>query len=123
STPTHVLESCIINWDFSTDNKGIEGLEFVTHQGSGHNYLLGLCETNDWDPKSTSKNNRRILVLEKKEATTTSLCSWEPVGTLAIPSTVHFDDYSSLSICHRKADELPAYAAVTSQLMSQDGSV
>ncbi|CAF4246661.1 unnamed protein product, partial [Rotaria socialis] len=47
------------------------------------------------------------------------LCSWEPVGTLVIPSTVHFDDYSSLSIYHRKANELPAYVAVSSQLMSQ----
>ncbi|CAF3271423.1 unnamed protein product [Rotaria socialis] len=119
STPIRVLESCTINWDFPTDNKGIEGLEFVTHQGSGHSYLLGLCEANDCNPKSTSNNNGRILVLEKKEATKTSLCSWEPVGTLVIPSTVHFDDYSSLSIYHRKANELPAYVAVTSQQMSQ----
>ncbi|CAF3436021.1 unnamed protein product [Rotaria socialis] len=119
STPIRVLESCIVNWDFPTDNKGIEGLEFVTHQGSGHSYLLGLCEANDCNPKSTSNNNGRILVLEKKEATKTSLCSWEPVGTLVIPSTVHFDDYSSLSIYHRKANELPAYVAVTSQQMSQ----
>ncbi|CAF3841711.1 unnamed protein product [Rotaria magnacalcarata] len=114
-TPIRVPESCIINWDFSTDNKSIEGLEFVMYQGSGHSYLLGLCEANDCNPKSTSNTNGRILVLEKKEATKTSLCSWEPVGTLAIPSAVHFDDYSPLSIYHRKANELPAYVAVTSQ--------
>ncbi|CAF5138897.1 unnamed protein product, partial [Rotaria magnacalcarata] len=53
STPIRVLESCIINWNFSTDNKGIEGLEFVTHQSSGRSYLLALCEVNECDPKST----------------------------------------------------------------------
>ncbi|CAF4116867.1 unnamed protein product [Rotaria magnacalcarata] len=119
STPIRVLESCIINWNFSTDNKGIEGLEFVTHQSSGRSYLLALCEVNECDPKSTSNNNGRILVLEKKEATKTSLCSWEPVGTLVIPSAVHFNDYSSLSMYHRKENELPTHVAVTSQVMSQ----
>ncbi|CAF3435546.1 unnamed protein product [Rotaria socialis] len=136
STPIRVLESCTINWDFTANNKGIEGLEFITHQGSGHSYLLGLCEVNDCDPKSTSNNNGRILVREKKEATKTRkencfkeiytiiktfsvICSWDPVGTLVIPSAVHFDDYSSSSMYHRKENELPTHVAVTSQVMSQ----
>ncbi|CAM4826101.1 unnamed protein product [Rotaria magnacalcarata] len=71
-----------INWNFASDNKGIEGLEFVSHQG-------------------------------------TESCSWEPIGTIAMPTWVHFGDYSALSIYHRKAIDLPAYVAVTSQERSQ----
>ncbi|CAF3778670.1 unnamed protein product [Rotaria magnacalcarata] len=82
SIPIRVLESCIVNWNFASDNKGIEGLEFVSHQG-------------------------------------TESCSWEPIGTIAMPTWVHFGDYSALSIYHRKAIDLPAYVAVTSQERSQ----
>ncbi|CAF3342645.1 unnamed protein product [Rotaria socialis] len=119
SIPIRVLESCIVNWDFASDNKGIEGLEFVSHQGTGKSYLLGLCEANECNHKSTSDNDGRILVLEKKEANKKNSCSWEPVGTIAMPAWVHFDDYSALSIYHRKAIDLPAYVAVTSQERSQ----
>ncbi|CAF4183741.1 unnamed protein product, partial [Rotaria magnacalcarata] len=66
--PIRVLESCIVNWNFASDNKGIEGLEFVSHQGTGKSYLLGLCEANGCNHKSTSDNDGRILVLEKKKA-------------------------------------------------------
>lgn len=67
-TPIQVLESCIVNFDFKSDNKGIEGLEFVRHQASGKSYLLGLCEANECSHKSNADNQGRILVLEKKEA-------------------------------------------------------
>ncbi|CAF5095096.1 unnamed protein product [Rotaria magnacalcarata] len=36
-----------------------------------------------------------------------------------MPTWVHFGDYSALSIYHRKAIDLPAYVAVTSQERSQ----
>ncbi|CAF4851060.1 unnamed protein product, partial [Rotaria sp. Silwood1] len=70
STPIRLVESCLANWDFGSDNKGFEGLEFVFHRSSGQTYLLGLCEANKCDHKSASNNDGRIVVLEKKTATT-----------------------------------------------------
>lgn len=72
TTPIRVKQSCSVNWEFGSDNKGLEGLEFVFHKGSGKTYLLGLCEANKCDHKSTSTNDGRIMVLEKQEATTKS---------------------------------------------------
>lgn len=69
STPIQVLESCMVNWVFTSENKGFEGLEFVRHSISGRSYLLGLCEANDCNRDSTFDNHGRILVLEKKSAT------------------------------------------------------
>ena len=43
-------------------------------------------------------------------------CSWEPVGTINLPSTVQFLDYSAVSIYRQNT---PNYIAVTSQEDSQ----
>ncbi|CAF3424424.1 unnamed protein product [Rotaria sp. Silwood2] len=119
STPIRLIESCLTNWEFGSDNKGFEGLEFVFHQNSGQTYLLGLCEANKCDHKSSSTNDGRIVVLEKKKATAKNPCSWEPVGTFDLPSSVNFNDYSAISIYHQESRELPTYVAVTSQENSQ----
>lgn len=119
SQPVHIIESCSMNWDFGSENKGFEGLEFAFHYNSGKAYLLGLCEANKCDHKSTSDNNGRIVVLEKKKATAKNACTWQPVGTFDLPSSVHFTDYSAISIYHQESRELPTYVAVTSQENSQ----
>ncbi|CAF3859534.1 unnamed protein product, partial [Rotaria sp. Silwood1] len=119
STPIRLVESCLANWDFGSDNKGFEGLEFVFHRSSGQTYLLGLCEANKCDHKSASNNDGRIVVLEKKTATTKKPCSWEPVSTFDLPSSVYFNDYSAISIYHQESHEFPTYVAVTSQENSQ----
>ncbi|CAF4305193.1 unnamed protein product, partial [Adineta steineri] len=69
ATPIRALESCMINWNFTSDNKGIEGLEFVSHTTSARTYLLALCEANDCNDQSKPDNKGRILVLEKEKAT------------------------------------------------------
>jgi len=120
SVPVQVIESCLVNWEFGSANKGLEGLEFVVHKGTGQSYLLGLCEANKCDHKSTSKNDGRIMVLEKKVANTKKTCSWQPVGTFDLPSSVHFSDYSAISIYDQESPRaLPTYVAVTSQENSQ----
>lgn len=70
--PVHIIESCSVDLDFRSENKGFEGLEFIFHQSSGQTYLLGLCEANKCDYKSTSQNDGRIVVLKKNKATTKS---------------------------------------------------
>lgn len=46
-------------------------------------------------------------------------CSWESVGQLALPTWVHFNDYSAVSIKHKRPIDLPTNIAVTSQEMGQ----
>ena len=41
------------------------------------------------------------------------------MGTFDLPSSVHFNDYSAISIYHQESRELPTYVAVTSQENSQ----
>ncbi|CAF3808173.1 unnamed protein product [Rotaria magnacalcarata] len=119
SSPIRIVESCMVNWEFGSENKGFEGLEFAFHRSSGNTYLLGLCEANKCDHKSASINDGRIVVLKKQKATTTKSCLWEPVSTFDLPSSVHFNDYSAISIYHQESYELPTYVAVTSQENSQ----
>ncbi|CAF1337357.1 unnamed protein product [Adineta steineri] len=119
ATPIRALESCMINWNFTSDNKGIEGLEFVSHTTSARTYLLALCEANDCNDQSKPDNKGRILVLEKEKATFNNSCSWEHVGTLYLPSSVHFQDDSAISIQYQHLTRFPTYIAVSSQEMSQ----
>ncbi|CAF1202110.1 unnamed protein product [Adineta steineri] len=119
ATPVRVLESCMINWNFTSDNKGIEVLEFVSHTTSSRTYLLALCEANDCNDQSKPDNKGRILVLEKKKALFNNNCSWEHVGTLYLPSSIHFQEYSAISIQYEQLTRFPTYIAVISQEMSQ----
>ncbi|CAF1407988.1 unnamed protein product [Adineta ricciae] len=116
--PLQQVDSCVVSWTFGSKNKGFEGLEAVYHQRTGQTYLLALCEANKCDHKSNSTNDGRIVVLEKKR-TTDGVCSWEPMGTFDLPSSVRFSDYSAMSIYPSKTKQLPTYIAVVSQTNSQ----
>lgn len=76
-----ILESCLVNWQFDSDSKGFEGLEFIVHQRTGKSYLLGLCEANECasklynDRESNNLGNGRLIVLEKREASEQSIRS------------------------------------------------
>jgi len=77
-----VVESCGANFSFTTDSKGFEGLEFVTHQQTGKSYLLALCEANLCASinvpvrEDNNLGNGRLVVLEKKAATSSSRQSY-----------------------------------------------
>jgi len=79
-----------LNFPLKTGNKGFEGLATLLY--AGNDYLLGLCEGNNC--KSGSAGARpgkgRIQVFKR------ALESWEHAGTIRLPKTVRFKDYSSL---------------------------
>jgi hypothetical protein len=70
-----VIESCRVQMEFESDNKGFEGLEFMIHQKTGKTYLFGLCEANKCASWMTDKDlgKGRIVILEKKESTKKSI--------------------------------------------------
>lgn len=100
-----VIESCLVNMMFDSSSKGFEGLEFVVHRPTGKAYLLGLCEANhcasqlDKDKEGPSNQQRghgRLILLEKRMKK--DACSWEPLATIPLPTSVDFLDYSAVSI-------------------------
>lgn len=80
--------------DFPLDrpNKGLEGLTCVRRDGQVH--LLGLCEGNRCKAGSAGRTpgGGRIQIFVD------SADRWTRTGTIRLPATVRFCDYSSLSV-------------------------
>ncbi|CAF1513775.1 unnamed protein product [Rotaria sordida] len=121
-TSISLIESCNVMWTFDSTSKGFEGLEFITHQKTGKNYLLASCEANKCTIQSrfeqavANLENERLVVLEKHETTQNNSCQWVLVGTINLPSNLKFLDYSAVSTYSQKSS---TYIAITSQENSQ----
>jgi len=81
---------------FKSSNKGFEGAAWLwncpTGSSQGDDYILGLCEANGCD--GGDPGNGRIKVLAQQGS------SWNLIsnGTLSIPSTANFGDYSDIAL-------------------------
>lgn len=71
-----------VDFALERENKGIEGLSYLRRDGV--DYVLGLCE---------SGRERARLQLFRKKAD-----RWKHAGTLDLPRSIRFADYSSVSI-------------------------
>jgi hypothetical protein len=94
-----------LDFPFKSSNKGFEA---VAHVRRNHqDYVLALCEGNKC--KGGSKGRKpgggRVQVFEKKRK------RWAHSGTIALPTTLPFIDYSGMSIDHGRV-------AVVSQVSS-----
>lgn len=76
------LESAWVDFELERENKGIEGLSYVRR--GGVDYVLGLWES--------GRMRARLQVFRKKKS------RWSHAGTLDLPKSIRFDDYSSVSI-------------------------
>jgi hypothetical protein len=80
--------------DFPLDrpNKGLEGLTCVHRDGQAH--LLGLCEGNKCKGGAAGlvPGGGRIHVFRR------ALRDWDRVGTIRLPETVLFQDYSGIAV-------------------------
>jgi hypothetical protein len=80
--------------DFPLDqpNKGLEGLTCI-HQGE-KTYLLGLCEGNRCKAGAAGRKpgGGRIQIFSKEQD------RWDHVGTMRLPKSLWFEDYSSLAV-------------------------
>ena len=92
-----------LKYNFQSDNKGFEGLTFVTK--NNRLYILALCEGNECDSGKISKipGAGRIKVFEKKKE------KWKYIASIRIPQSLEFIDYSGIDI--NEKNEL----AITSQ--------
>jgi hypothetical protein len=86
------IRSYWLDFPLKTGNKGFEGLSTLHH--AGNEYLLGLCEGNDCKSGSAGvqPGKGRIQVFRQVAE------NWEHAGTLKLPKTVRFKDYTSLDL-------------------------
>ncbi len=95
--------------DFPLDrpNKGLEGLACVRRQG--RSYLLGLCEGNwcEGGARGRTPGGGRVHVFSRGRR------HWERVGTIRLPETLLFEDYSGIAV---DGDRIAVVSQVSSAL-------
>jgi hypothetical protein len=81
-----------VDFTFEKRNTGFEGLAAVRYEGQ--NYLLALCEGNTCraGKRGRKPGRGRIHVLSARGKI------WRPVGEIALPRSVRFEDYSAVAI-------------------------
>ncbi len=96
------VESFWLDFALETDNKGLEGLSHLRHRGEEH--LLGLCEGNACKSGRPGRKPGKGRIQLFRRAPD----EWAHAGTVRLPKSVQFEDYSSLDFRDR-------YATVVSQ--------
>jgi len=81
-----------VDFSFEKRNTGFEGLSAVRYKG--RDWLLALCEGNRCRAgrKGKKPGGGRIHVLQRAGR------GWKPAATIALPSSVQFEDYSAVSL-------------------------
>jgi hypothetical protein len=81
-----------LDFTFKSDNKGFEAVAYVRRDE--RDYLLALCEGNECKcgRKGRTPGGGRVQVFQKKKK------RWAHSGTIELPTTLPFVDYSGMSI-------------------------
>jgi hypothetical protein len=89
------IQSRWLDFTVKRENKGIEGLTTLRYQGE--DYLFGLCEGNACKSGSAGREpgQGRIQVFQRTDG------DWRHTGTIKLPSSVLFEDYSGLDFRDR----------------------
>jgi hypothetical protein len=91
------LQDRFVDFTFKSGNKGFEAVAHV--ERNGKDFLLALCESNKCKcgKKGRKPGGGRVQVFEKKRK------CWRHSGTIALPATVPFVDYSGMSVDNGRA--------------------
>jgi hypothetical protein len=83
-----------VDFTFKSSNKGFEAVAHIRR--NGRDCLLALCEGNKCKcgAKGRKPGGGRVQVFEKRKK------RWAHSGTIALPATLPFVDYSGMSIDH-----------------------
>jgi hypothetical protein len=81
-----------LDFRFKSANKGFEAVSHVRRDG--HDYVLALCEGNKCKNGHTGRQpgDGRVQLFKKEKR------RWLHVGTIKLPKSVEFEDYSAMSI-------------------------
>lgn len=88
----HYVSSAWLDFPLDRPNKGLEGLTCV--HWAEKTYLLGLCEGNRCRGGAAGRKpgGGRIQIFSQERD------RWDHVGTMRLPKTLWFEDYSSLAV-------------------------
>jgi len=88
----HLVDHHWLEFPLERSNKGIEGLATLRYHDE--DYLLGLCEGNDCQGGKAGRTpgNGRVQVFRQDGR------EWRHFGTIRLPRTIPFVDYSSLAL-------------------------
>jgi hypothetical protein len=103
-----ILEECFLDYQFDSDNKGIESIRHFEINGDA--FMLALCEGNNClsGKKGNIPGNGRILLTKyvpsgqfhgdesNFPSSQPSKCSWQVIKQIVIPPEVQFIDYAGL---------------------------
>jgi hypothetical protein len=90
----HFLKERPLDFPFESSNKGFEAVAYVRR--NDEDYLLALCEGNKCKcgSKGRKPGGGRVQVFKKRKK------RWAHSGTIALPASLPFVDYSGMSIDH-----------------------
>jgi hypothetical protein len=83
-----------LDFTFKSDNKGFEAIAHLRR--ADRDYVLALCEGNNCKcgSKGRKPGGGRVQIFEKRKK------RWAHAGTIALPASLPFEDYSGMSIDH-----------------------
>jgi hypothetical protein len=86
------LKARPLDFEFESSNKGFEAAAHVRRNDK--DFLLALCEGNNCEcgKKGRKPGGGRVQIFEKKRK------EWRHAGTIALPASLPFVDYSGMSI-------------------------
>jgi hypothetical protein len=95
-TSFRYVSSGWLDFPLDASNKGLEGLTCL--ERDGQTYLLGLCEGNHCKPGAAGRRpgGGRLQVFGKGSG------RWHHVGTIRLPKSLWFEDYSSVAVTQRQ---------------------
>lgn len=82
----------LVDFEFKSDNKGFEAVSHARRED--RDFVLALCEGNKCKcgKKGREPGGGRVQLFEKKKK------CWRHVGSIALPASVPFVDYSGMSV-------------------------
>ena len=101
------LETCRVDVTFDQENKGLEGIVYLSRGNS--DYVLGLCEGNrcQGGAEGRKPGGGRIHVLQKQDD------AWWSITMFALPESLNFVDFAAVAV---RGDLLAVVSQTSSEL-------
>ena len=94
----NVKDVCLSEFEFEGDSKGFEGAISVHDEADDSLVILGLCEGNHCSESRKNDRGHGKIVMMKKAILDDGSCQWKTIGTIHVPKTAFFKDYSAMTM-------------------------
>ena len=94
------LSSCQVEYNFTSENKGLEGLSLLQDSVTGEKYFVGLCEGNychGGDKGKESGHGRLLLISYGSQTDGNGECRHSVIEKVHLGKEIDFTDYSAIA--------------------------